>query len=266
MSWKYLIPGKVQQERNTLLTLKALVLRNSSSAVLGFWTMSKLAWTWRRDSEQLLARTLPVLTLSGLCLCLFTVAAGFSSSISSGVGKEVLLNGHGCGVVYTGDTTAATISSLRGYLSQTINNAMNYAQECYSSNSTGNFDCTNFVKDHLPGTMDDQAACPFQDGMCRNNQSNILLDSGYLDSRQHFGLNTPDNQRIFFRTTLHCAPVNTAGLSRNISTSVSNYTQYFYGSSGDNRKFTWQIEDMDAQYLRIKDNELGSLSANMGLG
>lgn len=251
--------------RNMLLILMALVLRNSSSAASGFWTLSKLTWTWRRDTKQLLVRTLPVLALSGLFFCLFTVAAGFSSSISSGVGNEVLLNGQGCGVVYTGTTTPGTVSSLKGYISQTINNALNYAQECYSSQTTGNFDCTTFIRPHLPGTMDDQAVCPFEDGMCRSDQSNLLLDSGYLDSREHFGLNTPDSQRIFFRTTLHCAPLNTEGFSKNISTPANNYTQYFYGPSVENLNFTWQTEDMYAQYTRSQDNKLDPLAANMGL-
>lgn len=227
--------------------------------------MSKLVWTWRHDSQQLLARTLPALALSGLCFCLFTVAAGLSSSISSGVGNEVLLDGHGCGVVYTGSSTPETVSSLHGYVSQTINNAVNYAQECYSSNATGNFDCTNFIKDHLPGTMDDQAGCPFQEGMCRSNQSNLFLDSGYLDSREHFGLNTPGDQRILFRTTMHCAPVNTEGFSENVSTPVKNYTQYFYGPYVENVNFTWQIEDMNAQYPPAEGNRLDSWAADMGL-
>lgn len=243
----------------------ALVLRNSSSAASGFWTLFKLAWTWRRDSPELLARTVPALVLSGLSFCLFTVAAGFSSSISSRVGNEVLLDGNDCGVVSSVTETPETISSLRGYVSQTLNNAANYAQECYSSNATGNFDCTNFIKDHLPGTMNDQASCPFQDGMCRSDKSNLLLDSGYLDSREHFGLNTPDNQRIFFRTTMHCAPVITEGFSKNVSTPMNNYTQYFYGPSVENMNFTWQTEDMNAQYLRTKDNKLFPLVANVGL-
>lgn len=230
--------------------------------------MSKLAWTWRHDLKELLARTIPVLVFSGLCFCLFTVAAGFSSSISSissRIGDEVLLNGHGCGVVNTGNAMPETISTLYAYISQTINNAANYALECYSGDGTGNFDCTTFIKSHLPGTMDDEAACPVEDGMCRSNQSNLLLDSGYLDSREHFGLNTPESQRIFFRTTLHCAPVITEGYSKNTSTTVNNYTQYFYGPSSENMSFTWQIQDLNAQYLRSEDNKLQSLAANMGL-
>lgn len=83
---------------------------------------------------------------------------------------------------------------MQAHISQTAINAANYAQECYSGNATGSFDFTKFVKDHLPGTADDQVACPFEDGMCRSNQSNLLLDSGYIDSREDFGLNTPDSQ------------------------------------------------------------------------
>ncbi|KAK2597555.1 hypothetical protein N8I77_012334 [Diaporthe amygdali] len=251
--------------RDALHHQRQAILRNSASAASGLWTLSKLAWTWRRDSEQLLARTLPVSIFSGLCFCLFTIAAGFSSSISSRVGKEVLLDGHDCGVVYGGYTTNETISALDAYGSQTINNALNYAQECYSRNPTGNTDCTNFIKDHLPGTMDKDAACPFQDGMCRNNQDNLLLDSGYFDSRESFGLNTPDSQRIFFRTTLHCAPVTTAGFSKNVSTPVNNYTQYLYGPSAEQIYYTWQVEDMNAQYLRREDNEVGPIAWDMSL-
>lgn len=229
--------------------------------------MSKLAWTWRADTKELLARTLPALLLSALCFFLFTVAAGFSSSISSRVGNEVLLDGHGCGVVYTDSETPETVSALQSHVSRTINNAVNYAQECYSSNATGNFDCINFIQDHLPGTMDDRASCPFQEGMCRSNQSNLLLDSGYLDSREHFGFNTPDSQRILFRTTMHCAPINTEGFSKNVSTPRNNYTQYFYGSYDyeENKDFTWQTEDLDAQYIRTDDNDLNIVSADMRL-
>lgn len=247
------------------LTLKFPVLRNSSSAASAFWTMCKVVWTWRRDSKQLLLRTLPALVLSGLCFCLFTVAAGFSSTISSGMGNEVVLNGDSCGVVFMANSSATTVSPIKAYLSQSINNAANYAQECYSNNPTGNFDCTNFVKKHLPGTMDDQAECPFQDGMCRSDQSKLLLDSGYIDSREHCGLNTPDSQRIFFRTRLHCAPLNTAGFSENVSTPVNNYTRYFYGPSVENLTFTWQAEDLTAQYIRPQDNKLDRMAATMGL-
>lgn len=245
-----------------------LVLRNSSSAASGLWSMSKLAWTWHHDTNHLLARTLPALVLSGLCFCLFTVAAGFSSTISSGVGNEVLLDGHGCGVVDTGSSTPDTLSSVAAHSSQTMNNAVAYARECYSSNVTGTFDCANFVKNHLPGTMDDQAGCPFDDGMCRSNDSNLILDSGYLDSHEHFGMNTPKSQRILFRTKLHCAPVVTDGFSKNVSTPDNNYTQYFYGPSYPsvgNTNFTWQTEDLDAQYIRTEENQLNYLAADMGL-
>lgn len=251
-----------------LLITMVSVLRNSPSAASGFWTMSQLAWTWRGGSTKSLARTLPALALSALCFCLFTAAAAFSSSISSGVGNEVLLDGQGCGTVSLGvlaKVTPETLSELQAYASRAINNAVNYAQECYSSNATGNFGCTNFIKSHLPSTMNDQAACPFQDGMCRSNQSNLLLDSGCLDSREHFGLNMPDSQRIFFRTTMHCAPLTTEGFSKNIRTPVNNYTQYFYGPHSEKANFTWQTEDINTQYTKAKDNSQEYLAADTKL-
>lgn len=248
-----------------MLTSGPIVLRNSSSAAAGCWTVYQLAWTWRRDAKGVLARTLPALIFSAVSFCAFTVAGGFSSSISSGVGNEVLLDGTHCGAVYTGALSIDDASTLQSYIARTINNAANYAQQCYSVNATGIFDCTTFIRDHIGATIDNQAACPFHDAICRSNDSNIRLDSGYIDSREDLGLNMPDDQRIFFRQVLHCAPLNTEGLARNTSTSSDNYTQYWYGPSIDNKEYTFEVEDLDAQYRKQADNRVALYGLDLRL-
>lgn len=226
--------------------------------------ISQLAWTWRRKTRDFLARTLPAFIFAGLCLCAFTVAGGFSSSISSSTGNEVLLDGSNCGIVVTSANPEGSMS-LSNFVSQTINDAANYAVECYSSNGTGLFDCTTFVKGHLPGTIDDEAGCPFPGDICRSNNSNIFLDSGYLDSCEDLGWNTPDSEKLFFRETVHCAPLKTAGFARNVSTVSDTYTEYYYGPNLESN-FTWKVEDLDAQYLRQSDNSRATWTADLQLG
>lgn len=194
------------------------------------------------------------------------MAGGFSSSISSSAGNEVLIDGSKCGLVYTGVNLTEPQDALSTFFTQNINNAGNYAVECYSSNGTGVFDCTTFVKRHLLGTVDDEAGCPFSGDICRSNDSNIFLDSGYIDSREDLGWNTPDSEKIFFRQTMHCAPLKTAGFARNVSTVSDNYTEYYYGPTFLGSNFTWKVEDVDAQYQRGSDNDIATWTADLQLG
>lgn len=199
---------------------------------------------------------MPTIICAAVSVCAFTVAGGFSSSISSGIGNQVLLDGSNCGIVnYFPTSVKAALSIMNPYQAQKINNAANYAQQCYSANATGLFDCTSFVKDHLPATTDTQAPCPFQDSICRSNDSNLRLDTGLLDSSEDLGLNTPNDQKILYRAVLHCAPlVTSANFVSNASTS-DNYTRYWYGANHVSRSnFTTEFEDLDAQYLRQLDN------------
>lgn len=58
------------------------------------------------------------------------------------------------------------------------------------------------------------------------------------------GINSPDDQRIQFRTTLHCAPLETKGHSRDINTSDANLTAYYYGSVCNG------LNDLNATYVK----------------
>lgn len=124
------------------------------------------------------------------------------------------------------------------------------AQQCYQ-NTAGLFDCTNFVKNNLPAMVDNQAPCPFQDGICRSNSSNIRLDTGLIDIMDDLGINAPDDERIQFRTVLHCAPLETRGYSSEQSTSGGNITAYHYGYSFALPPFTnatYAIKSVQSQY------------------
>lgn len=209
---------------------------------------------------------LPAILTALLLLMSFSIAGGFSSQISSAIGKDVLLDGSNCGFFYSGNMgqSVEARSILDSNLAQKIEQAANYAQQCYSSNHSGMLDCTSFIIDHLPSTVDTQAPCPFAGAdTCRLQSSNLRLDTGLLDSSEFFGLNSPESQRIFFRNVLECAPLVTEPYSRYISTSVNNYTVYSYGSDWSGLNYTYQVETLDGQYTRQGDNPFRASGANI---
>lgn len=226
---------------------------------------TRLAWTWRSSAGRCLIRILPVMLTAFLLLISFSIAGGFSSQISSAIGRDVLLDGSNCGFYPLGAAlNVERMSILDSNLAQKIEQAANYAQQCYSSNHSGMLDCTSFIIDHLPSTVDTQAPCPFAGvDTCRLQSSNLRLDTGLLDSSEFFGLNSPENQRIFFRNVLECAPLVTEPYSRNISTSVNNYTVYSYGSNWSGLNYTFQVETLDGQYKRQRDNPFRNDGANI---
>lgn len=233
-----------------------IVLRNSSSAASALWTTFQLAWAWRYAARASASRrTLPIIICAALSASAFMAAGGFSSWISSGIGNEVLLDGANCGIIDSSDNVTAESSIIFApYMSQLTSDASNYAQQCYTANTTGDFACTSYIKDHLQGTIDNAAPCPFDDSsLCRSNNSNLRLDTGFTDSSKDLGLNTPDDQRLLFRKVLHCAPLVTTGFVSNVSTSQGNFTRYWYGATEGVGNYTHQVQNLDAQYSEANE-------------
>lgn len=242
-----------------------VVLRNSLSAASTLWTSLQLAWCWRAVANGYLARTLPTIISAASAFCAFTIAGGFTSLIASSIGNDVLIDGSQCGIVSDAALTSDTISTIYPWISQYMNNAANYAQQCYSPNTTGFLDCTTFVKGRLRFNSVLNASCPFSDNMCRSNDSNILLDSGLISS-DDLGLNMPSSQRMFYREVVQCAPLRTDGFVSNVSTQYNNYTRYSYGDFEPGRyNWTYEVEDLDAQYFRKVDNPIRGNTKGFGL-
>ncbi|RDA95396.1 hypothetical protein CP533_3421 [Ophiocordyceps camponoti-saundersi (nom. inval.)] len=259
--------------RDALHHQRQALLRNSVTAPSSLWAFSQLYWTWRGDGRSL-QRTLPIIFCAFVSIALFAVASGFSSQIASGTGSAALLDGSHCGFVQ-GATQASRLEDLGvlfPYGVRRLTESANYAQQCYSTGGGGLLNCGTFVQRSLPYTSNRQAPCPFQGGICRSNTSNLMLDTGYLDSHEHLGVNSSPDLRIRFRTTLHCAPLETEGYSGDIRTPSRNYTRYFYGprthesSSDRDGNYTLQVRALDDQYswyYRNTDNQDASYSPSI---
>jgi hypothetical protein len=101
--------------------------------------------------------------LATCCISGLTAASGFSSQISSAPGNEVLIRGGQCGVAYLPITSNVTADAqATSLMSQRINDAFNYVQQCYSASSFEIFDCDKFVVKNLASTITkNDSGCPF---------------------------------------------------------------------------------------------------------
>lgn len=256
-----------QKPRDALYHQRQAILRNSESAGSGMWSVFGLYWAWRDSTpaKKILVRTIPLMIFSLACVVSFTLAGGFSSRISTTVGNQVLIDGSNCGFLAGSGPTKGTWQTTK------FTNAANYAQQCYSSSNgsvSGVLDCTLFVTKDLDITVDDLAPCPFKNGICRSDDTNLLLDTGYINSDNHLGINAHPNEVIRIRNTLHCAPLVTEGHTSTRTTSTLNYTRYHYGSraptsSGNSTKvdYTIEVKDLASQY--IEDVQHGSTQYNL---
>ncbi|KAI1416659.1 hypothetical protein F5Y13DRAFT_205494 [Hypoxylon sp. FL1857] len=195
---------------------RQITLRNSATAESGLWSFVCILYAWRRAPMRKLLRILPPILFAVSSLVAFTVAGGYSASISSAMGNEVIIRSPHCGILAEIALPAGPQMLLSGYTAENLNNAANYAQQCYNTNSPGTLDCDKFESERLPTQVDYNATCPFKGQICRNATSNIHLDTGYVDSNKHLGLNTPEGQRFSWRYVLQCAPLKTEGYASHL--------------------------------------------------
>ncbi|KAI0102799.1 hypothetical protein GGR51DRAFT_573829 [Nemania sp. FL0031] len=203
------------------------ILRNSSNAENGIQLLTRVLWNNRSKKGR--ARLVTTVVVAILCIVAFSAAGGFSSQISTSAGTEVLIKSVNCGhdrPDFRSDDGALPFLPI---VAEAIDNAANYAQQCYSG-STGILDCGRFVTKSIASNTDTQAKCPFSDSICRLKSANIRVDSGFINSHDDLGLNSPPDERMLARTIFHCAPMKTEGFSSQLNTDFGNITLYHYGS------------------------------------
>ncbi|KAK6083884.1 hypothetical protein SCUP515_01580 [Seiridium cupressi] len=218
-----------------------------------------------------------LLMFSIIYITAFTAAGGFSSTISTSIGDEVLLQSNYCGPLITNGTidTEAVISRLN---SESLNNAANYVQQCYGHDpdqSSTTAACDRFVVSSLPTSVANYTAeCPFEHRICRSPHSTLRLDTGYLDSNDDLGLNAPGGERFAYRYVLHCAPLEIAGYTSHVTDNGTGtgWDRYHYANKttgpNDNRTQTfdylYEIEDLATQYVRRDRINLSGLNFKVG--
>ncbi|OTA81800.1 hypothetical protein M434DRAFT_61739, partial [Hypoxylon sp. CO27-5] len=220
--------------RDTIHHQRQVILRNSSNADSGLASLLLVLLAWRHSPWKHFGRIFPVAFFAICFIIATTIAGGYSSQISTAVGNEVLLKGEHCAILSTDiqgqfNSTTEMLKSI--HLTKSLDDAINYAQQCYSSTPSGVLDCDRFVVRNIATVIKDYAAgCPFASDICRDNATNIRLDTGHIDSNDYFGLNAPKNQRLSFRQVLSCAPLKTNGYTGTVTILNKTFTSYNYGT------------------------------------
>ncbi|KAK4445305.1 hypothetical protein QBC34DRAFT_307051 [Podospora aff. communis PSN243] len=223
--------------RDGLHHQRQAVLRTAANPDNGIYSVANLLWSWRSRATRVWLRLLPVLALAVLCFCAMTLSTGYSSRIASTVSTDVLLTGARCGYMdlsLAADNLTTVMEVFVPTRVQDLISADTYARQCYTSGSTKSegLGCGLMVKQQLkPEVVDTRAACPFHSRVCQSNNSNLLVDTGYLNSHEHFGRNARPEERFQYRRVLHCSPLASEGYT-SISTESANesYIRYHYGS------------------------------------
>ncbi|KAK8135053.1 hypothetical protein PG984_007065 [Apiospora sp. TS-2023a] len=244
---------------------RQVVLRNSSSPDSGLISLLYLVWAWRGSQAKAIVRLLPLLVFATLFIVGFTVAGGYSSQITSAMGNEVLINGDDCGLLdwSQDNTNISSTIAINSHEANEMNDAANYVQQCYSNQGTSLFDCNRFVVQSLPTTSNNNFGCPFASDICRDNVTNIRLDTGYLDSNDHMGLNAPPEQRFVWRQVLSCAPLKTEGYKTSFTRLNKTFIRYHYGSHAatapntTSPSYTDSVPDLPAQYTQTENTNAG---------
>ncbi|OCL12106.1 hypothetical protein AOQ84DRAFT_334819 [Glonium stellatum] len=235
-------------------------LRNSAASMTALWTLGLIMWRWRHNKIQRpFNRIFPVLVLAILNIIGFTIAGIFSSRIAGLTGQEVLLSSKYCGILnLAGGTNDPSIADGFSYMSEKVNSYMGYVQNCYidAGDSAGS-DCGLFVQQRLNSdvsTVSRNASCPFDTNICRSNDSNIILDTGYLNSHLDLGFNAPELERVLLRRIMHCAPLGMENFTENVNFTDSGttipYTRYNYGPLFLNGSFYSNFTYEQSQYSR----------------
>jgi len=223
---------------------KQAVLRNASSANDGMIGFAQILWAWRGKAHRSFLRTMPMLLLAVICSTGFGVAGIFSSHIATASQNEVLISSPNCGIVNSSSSRVSLDSyryNQQPWWTRRSLKAANYASQCYGNSSALGV-CNTFVRPKLPKIVERNANCPFQDSLCMNKTGNLMLDSGYLNSNDHFGLNVPEKYRFLYRQLYQCAPLAQKGFAKDESKNGSRETimRYYYGKKAENITYTFQ--------------------------
>ena len=219
------------------------VLRNSSSADDAFWNLVTIAWAWRKSSSSTIRRLGPLALTSLIVGLAFALAGVFSAQVSSAMGNAVLLTGTHCaGINYSSFDPTESRTIKTPYLATLLQSSAQRAQQCYSTNASSE-DCPTFVQPSLRISIITHASCPFDMEVCQSNATNLIVDTGLIDSHNDLGINSSPNERFSFRLVNHCAPLVIDGKYSRVvgnSTTMQQSVEYYYGepSAQDQPNFT----------------------------
>jgi hypothetical protein len=212
-----------------------------------------LAWQSGSRARRPVLRLLPIIILAFAISSVFGIASIFSSNVTSETLNQVLLKGKRCGSFSKAKANSVykELTLLLPYQAEKANKFLNYGMQCYTNNSHTD-GCNTYLKPRLPLISTRGHPCPFGDNICKLENDNLMMDTGYLDSLEDLGINTAPHDRFQLRMVYQCAPLKTQGYTRDYNDSdYGAVKRYMYGSVVNVKQtINWTYEvPVDNAYL-----------------
>jgi hypothetical protein len=254
------------------------------------WETLKLIRLWKSKTNSAFRKSLVVLFFATLNWIGFAIAGVFSSRVAL-LGSLALRNPGTCGwmtIELSGLPTvlpaqaAQMTNAMYVFGRRSAKIGIDYTASCYANQTEGSPSaCQTFTRPNIASTIDRNAPCPFPNGLC--DGAAVQLDSGLVDSSE-FGINTPLDERIYFRRFTTCAVIpvekfvtnwtKQAPVPRQRWDVVNNdsYLYYYYGQNTNVVAYNWaqaltnySFVRSNASFLTQKDSyDLGCTATFAG--
>jgi hypothetical protein len=232
----------IHQQRVTKISRDGLhyqqqaILRNAATPGVASWQLLRLISPWRKISNRPIWRSIPLIVAALFNLSVFFTAGILVAEVTKSSGSEVLVRSSNCG-----NWTINSTELFFGYQSKTLNDtisAATYARACYGG-PTNALECNRYQVQSLPYTRTEKEPCPFGKQMCLTTTPAFTLDTGNISSHDHFGINTQQRDRVFYRRKTTCAPIVTDGF-----VTTFNYSDKLIDSVGFVNGFKGDVVDL----------------------
>ena len=223
---------------------KQTMLRNSFSPTQISWLSIRIVWTWRKalGYRPAISRIIPILTTSLISMISWALVGLFVSSIWTATGNQVRIRSKACGPVNLNTSDVSLARSMALYWTDRLQSASTYERQCYGT-STPTGLCTRLPAARIPWMMND-SSCPYPPGedLCiRTNSTPMRLDTGFVNSNRHLGMNAAPVDSIDYRRVTECSPMQANYIS--VSEKDGKFS-YHYGvnvNSVSNKTYNYSL-------------------------
>ena len=137
--------------------------------------------------------------------CYAGLAGIFSSEVTRAAGNETLIRSPDYGVLNsTNPGSQQALSAFEAIDARDTLSATTYSRACYGS-TQNILQCAQYPKQQLPWKVNQNATCPFTNGICTYGGSSAYeMDTGHIDSHEALGINARKFERVQYRKVSTC--------------------------------------------------------------
>jgi len=189
-----------------------IILANPGSALNSAKQIKDVASAWKNHKSLKAGRRSNLLLLvPALIWTAFSVVGIFTSRVATDSYRAnmVLLKSTTCGIPNSdNDTIQASFSSIQKTSNDT-RQAREYSATCYGDQGLA-LSCSFLPVRRLNHSAIDNASCPFggTDRCIAGNNGAYSLDTDFLDSHVHLGINAARSDRVQFRKRKTCSVIH----------------------------------------------------------